>query len=183
MLNGLEVITQQETLARAVEASQAYLTRFLAGFNEASRTRQAPSLPNHAIWTLGHCALTMNRLAHNYLGGESLRESDFVTGDGNAGDSYRFDTESVSFGSQPADKPDIYPTLARGREVFESACTRLAAAVRSVDDAKLAAVMEWHGTSYPTWSLVLRVCFHNATHAGQLTDLRRALGLAHVIKP
>ncbi|MBL1216336.1 MAG: hypothetical protein D8M59_02455 [Planctomycetes bacterium] len=174
-------ISQQETLARAVESSQPLLTRYLAGFNDDNRTRQAPGLPNHAGWTLGHCALTMYRLAENHLHGHPLPDCDFITGDGTAGDAGRFDTESVCYGSTPVDRPEMYPTMERGRAVFDGACAALAAAVRAADDATLAAEMEWHGTSYPTWSLVLRVCFHNGTHAGQLTDLRRGLGMDNII--
>jgi hypothetical protein len=42
--------------------------------------------------------------------------------------------------------------------------------------------VSWHGGEITLRSLVIRVAFHNGAHAGQLTDLRRALGLERVIR-
>jgi hypothetical protein len=173
-------MNQQETLAGAVRSSRDLFLRFLAGFDESSRTRSAPSLPNHAAWTLGHCALTMHRGAER-LDGAPLPETDFVTGDGTAGDAERFDTESVSFASAPADAPDRYPTLARSREIFVAACDRLERAARAASGETMQAEATWGSSTITNGDLVARLCFHNGTHAGQLVDLRRALGFDSVI--
>lgn len=173
---------RRETLATMARSTSGYLTRYLAGFSDRNRATQSMDVPNHAIWILGHCAMTMHRLAER-MDGRSLPESDFVKGDGKQGNAERFDTESVSFGSTPVDNPAFYPTLERGLEIYENACERFATAIVNTPDAKLDEPQDWHGGPVPLYMLIMRVCFHNGTHAGQLTDLRRALHLPHVIVP
>lgn len=167
-------------LGAAMRSSGPLVTRFLAGFDESNRTRQAPGLPNHAVWTMGHLALTMHRLAEK-LGAGPLPDGAFLTGDGRQSDSRRFDTESVGFGSRPADEPAIYPSLARGREIFEEALERAAKAIGALSDVELAKLHAWGKGEMAAEDLATRILFHNGIHAGQLTDLRRAIGLAPII--
>ena len=129
--------TGQEMLADAVRNSRDLFVRFLDGFDDTTRTRQAPDLPNHVAWCLGHCAITMHRMAQK-LDDVTLPEADFVAGDGTSGDAERFDTESVSYGSSPIDDPQIYPTLERAQAIFDTAVERLATAVERASDDDLA---------------------------------------------
>ena len=168
------------TLARAVEMTEGLFTRFLSGFDDTSRTTQAPGVPNHAIWILGHCGLTMHRVAH-LLDGAPLPDSDYIIGDGTSGTPDLFDTATVCKDSTPRDEPDAYPLLARGLDAYTAAIRRLASAVRGSSTESLQQPIEWHGARLTHGELVLRVCFHNGCHAGQLTDLRRVLGLPMVI--
>lgn len=175
--------TKSELLARALETSGPLFTRFLAGFDDTNRTSQAEGLPNHACWTLGHLALTLHR-ASDLLEGDGpkpLPEQHFVTADGRGGTSDRFDTESVCFGSTPDDEPDAYPELPHARRAFDDALARLAGVVRDLDDAQLERTIPWGASELRADDLVTRMVVHNGTHAGQLTDLRRALGLPSVI--
>ena len=173
-------MTGPEMLAEVVLGSKSLMTRFLAGFDDRNRTSQAPSLPNHVVWCLGHCALTMHRVAER-IDGASIPETDFVTGDGGAGDDQRFDTESVCFGSEPVDDARRYPAFARAVQIFEAAGDHLAGAVRGADEATLNRDIPWGAAAIPLWRLAIRVTFHNGVHGGQITDLRRALGLEKVI--
>lgn len=173
--------TLQEALAQGVEANRALLARFLPGFNEANRTSQGMDLPNHLCWTLGHLALYLHEVAHRLDGGPDRPEDCFVRGVGASGDARRFDTESVCFGSTPVDDPDRYPTLKRSIEIFDGALARLAAAVRAATDDQLEALTPWGGADIPMRTLVLRQTFHIGAHVGQITDLRRALGLRRVL--
>jgi hypothetical protein len=163
------------TLEQVIRASGPLLTRFLEGFGDANATAQAPGLPNHAVWTLGHCALTMHKLGRAIDGG-ALPATDFAEGHG---DPELFDTALVCFASVPLIDALRYPSMARAQVVFEAAIDRLARATASADD--LLAPINWHGVGIPAGQLVMRVAFHNGCHAGQLTDLRRALGFAPVI--
>ncbi len=172
---------RRETLAETVRSSETLLTRYLAGFNDETRVRQAPGMPNHVAWTLGHCALTMHRVAE-MLDNLPLPADQFIRGDGAQGDATRFDTESVAFASVPAPDADIYPLLHRATEIYQSACTRLADACLNSEDEHLDEPIPWHAGVLPLYQLVLRVCFHNGTHAGQIIDLRRALDLDPIIK-
>ena len=173
--------SRQETLARAVESSRELFVRFLAGFDEVNRTRQVPNLPNHAVWTLGHLALTMHRAAEK-IDGQSLPENGFRVGEASTD---FFDTESICFDSIPTDDPSRYPSLQRASAIFDAACARLAEAARSSSDATLDQELKWGsiGVSVKAADLIIRNVFHNGTHAGQLVDLRRALSLPSVIQP
>lgn len=173
-----------QTLVRLIETSTPLFERFLQGFDENTRAVQSRDCPNHAIWTLGHISLTMHRMADRVRGIDEpgpLPELDFFKGDGSGGDASRFDTESICFGSTPVPDARRYPTLARGRQVFRSACGRLSEAVGAADEAALRRESPWGSGRSPVGDLVMRVVLHNATHAGQLTDLRRALGMPRVI--
>lgn len=167
------------TLARAVRTSSPLVLRFLGGFDDSSRTAQAPGLPNHAAWTLGHLALTLHRAAER-LDGSGLPERDFIEGAA-AGDAERFGSESVAFGSKPVDEPGRYPSLARARAIFEGAVDRLASGIGTSSRERLAQSEPWGQGETTMGDLVVRMIVHNGTHAGQLADLRRALGMAGVI--
>ncbi len=134
-------MTGQQMLAEAVLASRGLLTRYLDGFDEESRTRQATNLPNHVVWCLGHCALTMHRAAE-LLDGRSISETDFTT-DATADCAHRFNAESIALGSCPTEDADCYPTLARALEIYETACDRLAACARVADDDTLNRTVQW----------------------------------------
>ncbi len=174
-------MTRQQMLAEFVLSTKPFFVRFLDSFNDSTRTLQAENLPNHVVWTLGHCALTMNRVAERF-DNNPLPETAFIIGDGTNGDPSRFDTESVCFDSTPQADPENYPTLERATAIFEAACDRLSEAVRNTNDAKLDEMMSFHGSEISLQALIMRVCFHNGAHAGQIIDLRRALSMQRVIK-
>lgn len=169
-------MTPQEVVASAVELSKVQMARYLAGFDDASSVKQAANLPNHARWSLGHCAMTMHRVAEK-LDGKGLPESDFGTDMGSAG---KFHTESVAFGSKPSDNDRNYPPLARCVEIYNAACDRLAGAVRALPESRMNEEVNWVTFKMPLYQLVVRMCFHNGFHTGQIADLRRALGFKSI---
>ena len=168
-------------LAEFILSTKPFFVRFIDGFDDSTRTFQAENLPNHVAWSLGHCALTMNRAAERF-DNKPPPDTDFIMGDGTNGDSSRFDTESVCFDSTPTPEPSNYPTLHRATEIYEAACDRFAEAVRHTTDAKLDEMIPFHGDDIPLYTLIMRVCFHNGSHAGQIMDLRRALSMQRVIR-
>lgn len=169
-------------LAHTVRSSAPMLKRFLAGFTDDTRTTQASGLPNHVAWVLGHCALTMGRLAER-AGGPSIPSDFFLApsgGDGRRGTRSRFDADAVAVGSSPTDEPNLWPTLEICIECFDEAIETLADTIAGATDEDLADSIAWGETEYPLRDLVIRVSLHNALHAGQLSDLRRALGMPRV---
>ncbi|CAG0993609.1 hypothetical protein PHYC_02436 [Phycisphaerales bacterium] len=166
-------------LAEAVEQSRTLLARYLPGFTDANRTTQAPGLPNHFAWNLGHLALTMHRVA-GMIDGKDLPQGDFIK-DSVKGDSSHFGTESVCFGSVPTDEPARYPGVERCVAVFDAAVARLAGAARTADDATLDRAVPWGKATSTPGALTMRMAFHNGVHCGQIVDLRRALKLGNVL--
>ncbi len=170
--------SRAETLAQSVILSRDLLKRYLAGFDDTNHTRQASDLPNHVAWTLGHLAHTMHRVAEK-IDGAPMPSEAFFTGTGR-GDSRRFDTEAVCFGSKPVVEGAAYPGLARCIEIFDQAIDRLAAALTKADEAALDRMMPWGSIEVPVWAATARMVFHNGAHTGQIADLRRALKLKSI---
>lgn len=169
-------------LADSVLSTKVLLARFLPGFDDTNHTRQAPGLPNHVAWNLGHLALTMHRAAMK-IDAKPLPTDVFIEGSdrGEGGERGRFGTESVGFNSTPTADPARYPSLARCVAIFDGACDRLAGAVRNAPDDTLAALHAWGPMQIPAWMMVQRMLFHNGTHTGQIIDLRRALNMPRVL--
>jgi len=177
-------VSRQAALAEGFRYAKELTTRYLAGIDEAERTRQFDVLPNHPVWCLGHCALTMHRVAE-VLDGSELPDSDFLQGGSleGGGDGQRFATESIAFSSKPSPDASQYPSLGRAKEIFESACERMASAIESAGDADLERDIPWGKTGAPIKLRLLlhRVLFHNGHHTGQIVDTRRAMGLGRVL--
>ncbi|MBN8643735.1 MAG: DinB family protein [Planctomycetes bacterium] len=174
-------MTRQALLSQIVLESRALTARYFAGFDDSNRTKQVVNVPNHFAWTLGHLAYTMQSAAKRIDGG-AVPESDFVTGGTpkGGGDARRFAVESVSMGSVPVDDPSQYPTHARCLEIFSAACERCAAAFAAAGEADLEKDIPWGAAPIKGWQLAPRMVWHNGDHAGQLADLRRALGFKSI---
>ncbi|MDX2115352.1 MAG: DinB family protein [Planctomycetota bacterium] len=164
----------QDAIAEAILSTKPNLSRYLAGFDDSTRAAQAPNLPNHAAWNLGHLSLTMHRAAQKLNDSHALPPGDFVEGAGAAGDSRRFAAEAVAFGSTPSGSGEKYPPLARCVEIYGGACDALAHVVRGLTDADLHTEVAWGSASLPKHLLAMRMVFHNGMHTGQIADLRRA---------
>ena len=164
-------------LAEAVASCKVLCGRYLAGFNDVTHVRQTPDLPNHLAWILGHCALTMHRVA-GMIDGGALPTAHFVAGDGFKGsrESGVFDIEAVAYGSRPEERHDRFPRLERCVEIFNAAADRLAAAVATLSDDGLDRSVRWGTAEMPLRMLIVRMVFHNGFHTGQIADTRRALG-------
>lgn len=167
----------QDLLADSVEQTKMLTARYLVGFDEGSRTRQARHLPNHVAWNLGHLALTMHRIAEHF-DGAAPPERDFAPGPRGGAD--RFGLESIAFGSAPADDPGAYPVLERCVEIYNAACDRLARGIRASSASKLNESVKWGAGQLTLGLLAARMVFHNGFHTGQIADLRRALGMKSI---
>jgi hypothetical protein len=168
----------QAVLADAVLSCKQLMGRYLVGFTDETHTAQAPGLPNHVAWCLGHCALTMHRVAER-LDGRPIPQSDFQTASVEPRPA-RFEAESVAFGSRPQGDAARYPSLARCVEIFHSACDRLAEGLRQASEAKLTEPFTWGPVETTLLGLASRMMFHNGMHTGQIADLRRALGMKSI---
>lgn len=169
----------QDFLADAILTSKALTARYVAGFDDATGVQQPAGLPNHVVWSLGHLAVTMHRVAERF-DGKPLPEGDFVVGP--RGDGARFGSESVAFGSAPTGERAAYPSLARALQIYDAAVDRISASVRVASDETLAQMTPWGGPGMqmPLGILAARMLFHNGMHTGQIADLRRALRMKSI---
>jgi hypothetical protein len=154
-------------IADAIDSTRELLTRFLEGFDDANAAAQPGGLPNHAVWTFGHLALTMHRAAERIAG------TDFPLA---------WDPEPFAFGSSPTGAAGDYPPLAEMLDRYQAAHSLLVKAVREAGDESLSRPVTWGRSSTTARNLAVRMVFHNGMHCGQLVDLRRALGLGPVIR-
>lgn len=51
----------RDVLANSAEAMGPLFLRYVDGFDDVTAIRQLSGIPNHVIWPLGHCGLTMHR--------------------------------------------------------------------------------------------------------------------------
>lgn len=172
-------MNRQKLLAQSIRESRTLLMRYARGFDDANRATQAPTLPNHFAWTMGHLALYLHRSGER-IDARPLPESDFVKGDGRSGSADRFDTESISMNSTPQPDATLYPPAARCVAIFDAAIERCARAFETASDEVLDSPAKWGTVEIPMWLVAIRMVFHNGTHTGQLADLRRALGMGSI---
>lgn len=168
----------QDILAESLLTARTLFARFYKNFDDTNHTKQATNLPNHFAWTLGHAAWVIQKNA-NHLDGRGLLESDFGTDDPRT----KYDPDRIAPGAVPVDDPSKYPSCARCIEIFDSSVDRIAAGLRSASDETLEKLVPWVGGQMPLAHVPIRLAFHTGLHAGQLTDLRRALNLGYVIIP
>lgn len=169
----------QQLLAESIRACKPLMTRHLAGFNSMNHTSQSNHLPNHVAWILGHCAMTMHRVAQ-HLDAQELPKADFTADQPHSAtdDSvFCFYSETIAFGSKPRDDASIYPSYERCVQIYSDACDRLAGAVAAAKEEDLKREVTWGSASMPLQMLIVRIIFHNGMHTGQIADLRRALNM------
>lgn len=174
---------RRDAIAEGMLATKALLARYLAGFDDSNHTRQAPGLPNHVAWNLGHLAFTMQRVAEKF-DGRPVPGADFFSSKGAPPGARRpadrFDSESVCFGSTPVADAAAYPSLARCTAIYNNGCDRVAGAVRAADEATLEKTVPWGAGQTTLWLLAQRMIFHNGDHTGQIACLRRALQMKSI---
>jgi hypothetical protein len=175
-------MTPQQVLAQSVASCKMLTSRYLAGFNSLNHTRQAPGLPNHVAWCLGHCALTLHRVAA-CIDQQQFPETDFSAEQrppASDDPAFCFFAGSIAFASQPVDDAAIYPSFERCVQIYENACDRLSAAIASAPPGTLDREVPWGEGKQPLGLLISRMIFHNGMHTGQIADLRRALGMPSI---
>jgi uncharacterized damage-inducible protein DinB len=123
---------------------------------------------NHALWTMGHLA-TVDQFFLKSVAGR---------------DSGLFERYSTIFfaKSTPSPNADTYPPIDTVREYFDSSRKAFRAWIESLDDQRLAAPLpaEQQRFAPNVAGMLLRLLWHEGMHYGQLTVLRKSLGLAPV---
>jgi hypothetical protein len=142
-----------------------FVMRACQGFPDDKLCHQNSPADNHPVWTLGHLATGYDWLA-GLLDGKPSQLSE--------------DTQKL-FGSasKPQADASIYPPLEQIRATCDSAWKRLLRAAQNSSDTDLASapVSPTGGFAKTRLDVIHRVAWHDGWHAGQVSTLRRALGL------
>jgi hypothetical protein len=139
--------------------------KYASPFTQANATAQPTPTSNHALWNLGHLAIS-NLWMASLIDGKPTGISD--------------DQERL-FGMQSTPSPDAsaYPPFEDVKALYTRSGERLRAALRALTPAELLASCEGDPQTFCTDKLdaVLKAAWHEAWHLGQIAELRKALGL------
>ena len=156
----------------AQQANLAYARKLVADLSPQQMVAQpvAGQVMNHAAWTLGHLVM-----------GTNFTLSFF----GEKGPQVPTDWPGLfAPGKKPDSEAGRHPDKAALLAALEAAYRRLAEVVAMVPPAKWAEPfpIEKFRSTWPTLGdgIVFMMTVHDATHLGQLSAWRRALGLAAV---
>ncbi len=123
---------------------------------------------NHAFWTLGHLA-TVNQYFLKTLAGR---------------DGALFEKYKAMFFAKSQPNPDIasYPSIDTVREYFKTSRAAFRSWIESLDDEQLMRpAPEGFQKFAPTLgNILMRLQWHEGMHYGQLTVIRKSLGLAPI---
>ncbi len=147
------------------EFAHGMTAKFLRGFSDAQLTAQPAGLPNHALWTVGHLAVTAQWLAGMIDGKPGTLPASY--------------DKLFGYGSTPIDDPAAYPPYAEVLREFDSTFARVIDAARALDDAGLHApcTCDTGGFCSDKLDAINKGAWHEGWHLGQLASLRKALGL------
>lgn len=143
------------------------INKFFAGL-EAKPTAQVANVPNHALWTYGHLANTADWIRGTIDGKPASIKPEW--------------DKLFGMGSKPVDDPRAYPSLAEVKKEYERTFKELVALTESHNDEQLSApcAKDTGGFASSKLDAVIKSAWHEGWHLGQLTDLRRGLGLPGV---
>ncbi len=162
----------QNPVRRALELltfAHGSTTALLADWPEDKLTFQPSPTDNHALWTIGHLAATYQWFTTLLDGTRAPLPDNY--------------NALFGTGSKPVADPAAYPPAADVRAHFDRAYERLvdlAARIRPADAAK-PTIGDSHGFCRDRADVLDKAAWHEGWHAGQLSSLRRALGLKGII--
>ena len=120
---------------------------------------------NHALWVLGHLAVTEDWFASTLANRESVIDESW----------------GPLFGmkSEPSDDPTIYPSIDEIKSALERARQSLLTGFESLDEQQLQGPVpeELEGFAPNVGGAAYTLAWHEGFHAGQLSAVRRSLGL------
>jgi uncharacterized damage-inducible protein DinB len=123
---------------------------------------------NHALWTMGHLGTVDQYFLKTFAGA----------------DPSLFDKYAATFFAKSSPKPnaDAYPPLDTVRNFFDTSRNAYRGWIESLDDERLMTPLPPESAKYfPNLAgLFFRLLWHQGMHYGQLTVLRKSLGLAPV---
>ncbi len=120
---------------------------------------------NHAMWVLGHLATTDDHFLSS-VGGKESR----------CGEKYK---ALFGMGSTPTGSPSDYPPIDEIKEIVHERREALAAWFGSMSEEQLAQPLSGDAAFFAAnhGALMSTIAWHEGLHSGQLTMIRKALGI------
>lgn len=162
------VPTARQTALDAVTFSHGFLVKIIDSFPADRRTYQTSRADNHVLWTLGHFCTTYEWICGMLKEGGTKFPAEY----------------QALFGMKSEPKPDakLYPSYDELRKNFDRSYDAFIAAFQATSDADLVKpTVSDSGGFVPNRLAVMQiVTWHDGWHSGQLSTLRRSLGLPSV---
>jgi len=150
----------------ALELARRSTLAFLEDLSGDKLFHQTAPGTNHAVWIMGHLGVTDDFFLSSVGGQEPKCPQEW--------------NKMFGMGSQPTTNPKDYPPPSKIRDNLNDRRRELIAWFKSMDADKLASPLpkEWHEFAPTHAALICSVAWHEGLHAGQLTLIRRSLGLS-----
>jgi DinB superfamily len=167
-------MTDRDAILRTYDFNLNYARMLVEDVPEEKMADQPAAnghaVPNHAAWVIGHIAFSGNFFGGMLLGAKPACPPEWKELFGN--------------GSKPVTDRARYPDKATLLKALEQMHANVADAYRNADEATLAKPTPVEGLAGPFPTVGELVAFgltaHDATHLGQLSAWRRAMGLPSV---
>lgn len=162
-------MSTKDSLARQLTAARRMTDLLLADFHTPQQwTKQVASQCNHALWFAGHMAHTDNFMI-SILDPSQTKQID--------GFKERFGTGSI-----PSPRPEDYPPPQQVVDAMRERREKLLSVLQSMTDEDLAKPTPKGTPEFiPDYASIFEtVVWHEGLHSGQLTVLRKILGLAPI---
>jgi len=166
--------TTATTTATSATAMHMQVLRFTRGateallkdFPESKYCEQPGPCVNHALWNLGHFASTDDYFAGKFGGTTSMLPPEW--------------DKLFGMGSTPTSDASKYPSIAEVRKAMVTTRAAVEKWVSSLSAAQLSTATpeDWHAYAPTVGDLPPFLAWHEGYHQGQLSVLRRGLGLA-----
>jgi hypothetical protein len=155
----------KERALQALEFNRTCTNNLLKDFPEDKGTFQPSPHCNHAIWIMGHLAVT-DEWMHGMIAEVKTKLPE----------SYG---KLFGYQTQPQSSAKAYPSFAEVKKNYQAARDNLLKAAHAVSDEALCKPLGEKGGGFVSDGLdaLHKSAWHEGWHAGQLATVRRALGL------
>jgi hypothetical protein len=149
----------------AIAMSRRVLETLLGTLSDGQMLHQPTPGGNHALWVMGHLALTDDYFRVALGGGDHLVEEAWP--------------ELFGAGSAPGPEPSIYPTVDEVKRLFDESRRILLDWFDGLETAAFGqrSPEELRDFAPRVGDVLGSLAFHEALHTGQVTVVRRSLGM------
>jgi len=163
------VVSARQRALDALVFARGMTRDLVQRFREDQSLYQAVPTDNHLMWTLGHLAVSFDWFAGLLDGKPSQCPERYQS--------------LFGFKSEPNSDPAAYPGLAEVVDWFERTYERFIAGVKAMGegDMLLATMGDSFGFAKDRLEVIERAAWHEGWHAGQLSTLRRSLGIPPIM--